>query len=103
MILNAGYLLVGIPLMQRRLLPPSDKWRWHREDFAIPTAAAGAMALLCRWAMPKDLGKLGETSVLLAAAASVMFTAAMAAPLVRRQIGRHLAAEIRFFSAKTAA
>jgi O-antigen/teichoic acid export membrane protein len=87
-ILNAGYLIFDIPLMHRRLLP-ADKWRWYREDVAIPLAAAAATALICRWAMPRNLGKLGEFSVLLVTSVCVLTAAALAAPMVRDQVSRH--------------
>jgi O-antigen/teichoic acid export membrane protein len=98
-ILNAGYLLVDIPLMHRRLLP-HDKWRWYREDVTIPLAAAAATALLCRWVMPYDLGKLGEFSVLLMTSICVLTAAAMAAPMVRDQLARYLPWSIRFLRAR---
>jgi O-antigen/teichoic acid export membrane protein len=86
--LNAGYLMFAIPLMHRQLLP-ADKWRWYREDIAVPMIAATAAALLCGRALPRDLGKLGEISMLLITASCVIAAAAFAAPLVRRRTLRH--------------
>jgi O-antigen/teichoic acid export membrane protein len=86
---NAGYLIFSIHFMHRRLLP-GDKWRWLVWDVAIPLAAATAAALLCRWAMPHDLGKLGEFSVLLITSMCVLIAAAAAAPMVRHQLTRYL-------------
>jgi O-antigen/teichoic acid export membrane protein len=43
--LNAGYLLIDIPLMHRRLLP-MEKWSWYLNDIGLPligTASVGAM------------------------------------------------------------
>src|SRR5260370_34872948 len=77
---NAGCLLFEIPLMHRRLLP-ADKWSWCGRDVAIPLAAATAAAFLCRWAMPHDLGKLGEFSVLLTTSTCVLRASALAAPM----------------------
>jgi O-antigen/teichoic acid export membrane protein len=88
-VLNAGYLMFEIPLMHRRLLP-ADKWRWYGRDVAVPLAAATATAFLCRWAMPHDLGKLGEFSVLLTTSMCVLIAAAVVAPLVRHQLTRYL-------------
>jgi O-antigen/teichoic acid export membrane protein len=43
--LNAGYLLAGIPLMHRRLLP-TEKWHWYVRDIGRPTLGAlGGLAL----------------------------------------------------------
>jgi O-antigen/teichoic acid export membrane protein len=83
--LNAGVLMFEIPLMHRRLLP-TDKWSWCGRDVAVPLAAAAAAALLCRWVMPHDLGKLGEFSVLLTTSVCVLIAAAAAAPMVRHQL-----------------
>jgi O-antigen/teichoic acid export membrane protein len=87
--LNCGYLLFAVPLMHRRLLP-GDKWRWYREDVAVPLVAAGAAVFVCRWVMPRDLGKFGEFAVLLATSVSVLAAAVFAAPTVRDEVGRHL-------------
>jgi O-antigen/teichoic acid export membrane protein len=86
---TAGCLLFEIPLMHRRLLP-ADKWSWCVQDVAVPLAAATAAALLCRWVMPHNLGKLGEFSALLTASICVLIAAAAAAPMVRHQLIRHL-------------
>jgi O-antigen/teichoic acid export membrane protein len=88
-VLNVGYLMFEIPLMHRRVLL-ADKWRWYFQDVVIPMAAATTAALLCSWAMPHDLGKLGEFSVLLTISMCVLIAAAMTAPLVRCQLTRHL-------------
>jgi O-antigen/teichoic acid export membrane protein len=80
--LNAGYLLIAVGLMHRRLLP-AEKWRWYRQDTATPLLAGAATAWLCRSAMPADLGRLAEAGVLLVTAAAVAAAAAMAAPAIR--------------------
>ena len=98
--LNAGSLMFTIPLMHRRLLR-AEKWRWYRQDVALPLAAATATAFLCRWVMPHDLGKLGEFSVLLMTASCVLIAAALAAPRVRNQLALHLPDRIRSFNART--
>jgi len=44
--LNAGYVLIGIPLMHRRLLP-GEKWRWYMQDTLLPgLGACVALALM---------------------------------------------------------
>jgi O-antigen/teichoic acid export membrane protein len=87
--LNVGYVLFEIPLMHRRLLR-AEKWRWYRQDTALPLAAATATAFLCRWAMPHNLGKVGEFSVLLTTSICVLIAAAAAAPSVRHQLTRYV-------------
>jgi O-antigen/teichoic acid export membrane protein len=87
--LNAGVLLFEIPLMHRRLLP-AEMGRWWGQDVAVPLAAAAAIAFLCRWAMPRDPGKLGEFSVLLTTFLCILAAATAAAPFVRRQLAHYL-------------
>jgi O-antigen/teichoic acid export membrane protein len=98
-VLNAGYLMLEIPLMHRRLIP-AEKWRWYREDVAVPLAAAAATAFLCRWVMPHNLGKLGEFSVLLTTGSCVLVTSALAAPRIRNQLARHLLNRFRSLAAQ---
>lgn len=87
--LNTGYLIFGIYFMHRRLLP-TEKWRWYVQDVAIPLVAATAMAGLCHWVMPEHLGKMIELGVLLTTSGCVLIAAALAAPLVRYQLVRHV-------------
>ncbi|MDJ0709286.1 MAG: oligosaccharide flippase family protein [Woeseiaceae bacterium] len=87
--LNSGFLVFSIYFMHRRLLP-GEKWPWYRQDIAIPLASAIAAALLCRWLIPDDLGRIGELGVLLVSSGCTVILAAMTAPLVRRQLARHL-------------
>jgi O-antigen/teichoic acid export membrane protein len=87
--LTAGYNLFGIYFMHQRLLP-TEKWRWCREDVAIPLAAAGATAWLCRWMMPGNLGRIGEFVALMTISTIVLLSIALSAPLVRRMVTRHI-------------
>ena len=87
--LNAGYILFAIYFMHRRLLP-TEKWRWYREDVAIPLIAATATAWLCRWVLPEDMGRLGEFGVLLLSSGCVLIAATLVAPMVRRELARHV-------------
>jgi O-antigen/teichoic acid export membrane protein len=52
-ILNLGYLFVGVPLMHRRLLRP-EKWRWYLEDVGRPLLAALPVALIGRYVIRPD-------------------------------------------------
>lgn len=56
-LLNAGYVSIGVFLMHRRLLP-SEKWRWYRQDVAIPLLPIIAYVLLARLWMPLGLERL---------------------------------------------
>lgn len=55
--LNAGYVLVGIGLMHRRLLP-DEKWRWYLADNFAPLAAAAAVAIALRSFLPQGTDRL---------------------------------------------
>jgi O-antigen/teichoic acid export membrane protein len=88
-VLNCGFLVFSIYFMHRRLLP-TEKWLWYRQDIGIPIIAAIAVALLCRWLIPNDLGRVVELGALIVSAGCVAITAAVAAPLVRKQLAQHL-------------
>ena len=83
--------------MYRRILR-AEKWGWYLTDTLVPiTVAATTMLLFCL-AMPVDLGKLGELSILLVGSGCVLIVAAMAAPLVRAQLTRFALQMIRSIS-----
>ncbi len=88
-ILNVGYLVFAIYFMHRRLLP-TEKWCWYRQDTFVPLVVAVVAAEVCRWAMPDNLGRIGELSILIASSSCVLITAAFAAPLVRHQLAQYV-------------
>ncbi len=49
--LNTGYLLVGIGLMHRRLLP-EEKWKWYLHDNLAPLGAGASVAIALRFIAP---------------------------------------------------
>ena len=98
--LNAGYVLLEISLMHRRLLP-GEKWRWYREDVAIPLAAAAATVGLCRWVIPNDMGKFHEFAAVLTTSGCALAAAALSAPLLRDQLARHSLDAIRQIVSRT--
>lgn len=87
--LNAGYLISSIYFMHRRLLP-TEKWRWYIQDVAIPLSAATIAAALFYQLVPNHLGKMLEFGVLMTSAGLVLIAAALAAPMGRHQLARHL-------------
>ena len=52
--LNAGYVLVGIQLMHRRLLP-TEKWRWYVRDVGLPAIGTTVALLLASYFKPGAL------------------------------------------------
>jgi len=74
--LNLSYVLIGIPLMHRKVLP-NEMGNWYRRDLLPPILAATAVAAIARSVMPiapdglVGLGALGLIGLLtLVAAAS---------------------------------
>lgn len=50
-ILNAGYVLIGIHFMYRRLLS-TEKWRWYGKDIILPISVSGVIIWLCMLVQP---------------------------------------------------
>ena len=83
--LNVGYVVFTIYFMHRRVMP-TEKWHWYSQDVAAPLLAAGFVATLCWYVLPKGDGRISELLLLVVALALVLGAAAMAAPLVRRHV-----------------
>jgi O-antigen/teichoic acid export membrane protein len=88
--LNAGFVMLTVPLMHRRLLR-EELLRWYRQDLAMPLAAATGVALLCVWLVPGHLSRIGEFSMLLIISACVLLASTLAAPAIRSQLFRYVA------------
>lgn len=88
--LNAGYLLVGVHWMYRRILV-GEKWRWYRDGALAPGAAAAAVALLLYLALPEPVGAAPQLLAVLATGGLALLAAAGAAPELRRAIVARLA------------
>jgi O-antigen/teichoic acid export membrane protein len=87
-ILNAGYLLIAVPIMHRRLLP-QEMSKWYLEDVLLPTAVAcGAVLLIHTFAPAPMVDKRLQSIVVLAIAAGVAFTAALVATPFGRSLLR---------------
>jgi O-antigen/teichoic acid export membrane protein len=93
--LNAGYLLFGIYFMHLRYLP-SEKWRWYVRDVIVPTSAAVAIALACRYCLPNRAGTMIEILVLAFTSACVVIAAALVSPLVRAPLAAHILAAAKY-------
>ena len=80
--LNAGYVLIQVPVMHRRLLR-SEMWRWYAEDIGLPILVCGLVAALMAWVMPSSDGwkQIGW----LAGAGVILFLAALASAPAPRQ------------------
>ena len=87
--LNLGYVLITISLMHKRLLQ-GEKWRWYRDDVAVPILAAAVVGLIFRFVLPPDVGRAAVLAGIALASVAVLVTASMSAPLMRRQLAHYL-------------
>ena len=93
-ILNFGYLVVGVPIMHLKLLP-TEKWRWYRSTVVIPLIATiGSMGLykLINLKMESPSSALFQITAVLII--SWCF-AALATPYTRRLSINYVMARIR--------
>ena len=101
-ILNVGYLFIGLPFMHRRLLP-SEQWRWYIEDVGHPLLAAAPVAVIGRWIIKADwpaplllagLGMVsGGTLLASACAANQLDVAGRVKTFLGARIGKRAIAE----------
>ena len=80
--LNAGYLLIGIHFMYRKVLT-QEKLRWYGQDVLQPLLAAAVVAMTTAWAMPASLAAPVQLAWLLLASIITLLASAFAAPCVR--------------------
>ncbi|WP_043692830.1 oligosaccharide flippase family protein [Luteibacter sp. 9133] len=83
--LNAGYTLVVVPLMHRRLLQ-GEQGMWYLHDVLRPLLAATFLGSLWRLAAPDTISGIGGWFWLAMAGTTMLVAAAMAAPRLRRLI-----------------
>ena len=81
-ILNCGYVLVITSFMHRRLLP-NEKWRWCRDDVALPFAASFAVAGLGRILMGVHNSQITTILLLLVISFSTLVITALATQTTR--------------------
>ncbi|MFZ2162803.1 MAG: oligosaccharide flippase family protein [Sideroxyarcus sp.] len=80
--LNAGYVLLGIHFMHRKILP-QEKWRWYWQDVAMPALGSGSILALALIVEPKALTGRFEWFIfllvtgLMAVAAASLFSSEM--------------------------
>ncbi|MFN4974346.1 MAG: lipopolysaccharide biosynthesis protein [Bacteroidota bacterium] len=81
-ILNAGYILIGIHFMFQKLLR-TEKWSWFINDLFIPIIAAGLVAFLFSLLMPIDTSFQFQIIYLSIAATFVFLTASISSLYMR--------------------
>jgi len=82
--LNAGYLLIGVHFMYRRVLN-TEKWRWYTQDVLFPLAAALTVGAMVRWLLPQPVLVFEQVSTLALASLCTVTAAGLAAQCVRQQ------------------
>jgi O-antigen/teichoic acid export membrane protein len=83
-ILNAGYMLVTMQLMHRRILP-QEKWKWYANDILAPLGATAAAAAIIRYGAYSDASAKISLSQIVAIALILYAVAALATVEVRYQ------------------
>jgi hypothetical protein len=81
-ILNAGYLIVNIQLMHRRILP-GQLARWYMADSALPLIGPLAVTACAWWFLPDNLGRWEWAGALAAVFVLSLLASGASAPLVR--------------------
>lgn len=84
-VLNAIYMLIGIPLTHARLLK-GETWRWLSQDVGIPLAAALSVAVIGRWLVSSSMAPIALLGSLAAVLIAALAAAALAAPKIRAQL-----------------
>jgi O-antigen/teichoic acid export membrane protein len=82
LLINLGFVAVGIPLMHVRLLR-EEMGTWYLRDTLPPMLAATLAALLARWALPPLSRDIQGVCWLAAVCATTLIAAAFASPVVR--------------------
>ncbi|WP_374667334.1 oligosaccharide flippase family protein [Ramlibacter sp.] len=85
--LNAGYFLVGIHFMHRRLLP-AEKWAWYAADVAGPAAAAALVMVPAAWCLQPSWPPAAQLAWLGASGVAGLLAAAAGAPAWRTRLAR---------------
>jgi len=80
--LNAGYLLVGVHFMYRRILT-GEKWRWYGEDVLAPLAAGALVGIGLNLFWPALPGLLADAGLLALASSLTLGAALLASPRTR--------------------
>jgi len=86
-VLNAGYLLVMVPVMHRRILR-GDLWRWVRVDITVPVAGAATVTLLGWRLAPVSAYPVATVVYIFSVWLVAASVAALLAPSIRYQLFR---------------
>lgn len=87
--LNAGYVLIGIHFMYRKIMT-KEKLRWYTRDLLLPLSAGIVGAYIMKTMRPSPETPLDEFMMLLVAATITVGTSLLTAVHLRRQISATL-------------
>ena len=83
--LNAGYILIGVQFMYRRIMT-TEKWYWYRNDLLAPIGMATLVSGIFRFAWSGTESLYGQLLLLAAASCAVFGSAVLAAGYMRKQV-----------------
>jgi O-antigen/teichoic acid export membrane protein len=86
-ILNAGYVLICIPIMHSRLLK-GELWRWYFNDVGVPLLSALIVVTFWRLLIPDELSKIAMVMYLLGVSSTSLIAAAFSTPVTRQWINQ---------------
>ena len=87
--LNAGYVLIGIHFMYKRLLT-EQKWHWYWQSVASPLAAGAVVAFGLAYLLPTFQNHLNTVIVLVSVGVCVCISVVLMLPVMRRLIMQYL-------------
>lgn len=80
--LNAGYVLIAIHFMHRRLLP-REKWRWYAHDIGAPLMLTASIGGVARWIAPAGWSSWSELGWIMAVGFILLLAAGASANRLR--------------------
>jgi O-antigen/teichoic acid export membrane protein len=82
--LNAGYVLIGVHFMYRRILK-TEKGRWYCQDLLYPLLSSLAVVSIIRWLLPFPLSWLSQLGTLALASFCSLCATSLGANKVRER------------------
>ena len=84
-LLNGGYVFIGIHLMHHRLLP-SEKWEWYLKDMALPVLGAFFVVWPARMLFGENMSEINVAISLVGVLFAAYFFSAMMSSSIRRHL-----------------
>lgn len=80
--LNAGYVLIAVQFMHRRLLP-KEKWNWYAHDIGVPLIGTASVGGIAWWLAPIGWSSWSQMGWIVAVGAVLLFAAVISANRLR--------------------